>query len=91
MTFDEFIGAISDQNLVKNAAAKSYLNDLIEELRETYAPVVELEEPFARTIFQIIDNPDVFATISTKEHPLFSNETNLVSAYLHPETIKVVE
>lgn len=91
MTFDEFIAAIDAENVVKNAAAKLYLDDLINQLRETYAPVVEMEAPLARTILQMKDRPDVFVAISTKEQPLLSNETGLVSAYLHPETIKVVE
>ncbi|TYC50871.1 hypothetical protein ESZ50_01250 [Weissella muntiaci] len=91
MTFDEFIAAVDTENLVKNAAAKSYLDDLIKQLRETYAPIVEMEAPLAEHIFQMIDNPAVFVALSTKERPVLSNETGLVSAYLHPETIKVVE
>ncbi|TYC49630.1 hypothetical protein ESZ50_05660 [Weissella muntiaci] len=91
MTFDEFIAAIDTENLVKGSAARSYLNDLIKQLRETYAPVVEMKEPLAEHIFQLIDNPNVFVALSTKERPVLSNETGLVSAYLHPETIKVIE
>ena len=98
MTFDEAIDEVrSHENTYDETSGTIQtfsVLDMIDELREEYAPTIEMTKEQARVFQRYYDSERPFNK-SELEYPdnLFMRsikEKDLIKAWLHPETIKVV-
>jgi len=90
MTFDEALDQLEPRTIWS-----SEMRDLLEQLRQEYAPAIEMtkrqarvfklyydsEKPFDKSEFECIDNYFMKSI----------NEKDLMRAWLHPETIEIVD
>ena len=97
-TFDEALDELEPRTIWSGE-----MRDLLEQLRETYAPAVEMTknqylfitgEYEKESIVESVANLTVDDIIKEKFHSNFwapLSEKQVVQAWLHPETIKVVD
>jgi len=99
MTFDEAIDEVrSHENTYDETSGTMQtfsVLDMIDELREEYAPTIEMTKEQARVFTLYYDSKKPFNK-SDFEYPdnLFMksiNEKDLMQAWLYPETIKIVK
>ena len=96
MTFDEYDKELME--LVDRYGDEPYYGDidnLVDKLQETYAPTVEMTKEQARVFTLYYDSKKPFNK-NEFEYPdnLFMesiSDKELTQAWLHPETIKIVE
>ncbi|MDF8374041.1 hypothetical protein G9401_00330 [Weissella paramesenteroides] len=98
MTFDEALDELEPRTIWS-----SEMRDLLEQLRETYAPTIEMtknqywfitSEYEKESVVEAVANLTVDDIIKEKFHSNFwkpLSEKQVVQAWLHPETIKVVD
>ena len=109
MTFEEVYKILYKKyNIVrfdysdKTIKAKDYITistfdlfDLIEGLKETYAPKIEMTQRESDMLKRLkrVPQTDVGIVDYSRPEPkvLLSNESKFVDAWLHPESIEVVE
>ncbi|WP_404975680.1 hypothetical protein NBT14_04270 [Weissella paramesenteroides] len=96
MTFDEALNELEPRTIWS-----SEMRDLLEQLRAEYAPTIEMTEMQMKQMMSFKEVNAGFSTFMYKQGlgqvPAFSDfitterENELMQAWLHPETIKVVE
>ena len=101
LTFDEALKEIDELSFTEDGG-DSWVNNyssvyaLIQELQEAYAPTMEMTQEQYHYFKWLRDTNDslfqAFLTVSYNENELsLFSELDLMQAWLHPETIKVVE
>lgn len=101
MTFDEAIEMM--ENLAGKDSTEVWFEkenfiELINDLRETYTPTVELtKEQFSQlqTAKELTTLMSLCYELINSHHPLYNSlyslkDADLVNAWLHPESIKIV-
>lgn len=98
MTFDEALNELEPRTIWS-----SEMRDLLEQLRAEYAPTIEMTENQywfitseyeKESVVEAVANLTVDDIIKEKFHSNFwapLSEKQVVQAWLHPETIKVVD
>ena len=96
MTFDEAIEK-AKKVLVYDDNAWGVWTELLEDLKQEYAPTVEMTKVQKDTIISLLDNSDIskddwdmMITDDSPELPEISYRQAIL-AYMKPETIKVVD
>lgn len=98
MTFDEAIKKVNQSNSAESIIIPKYLLvEYIEQLREEYAPTIEMTNVQKDTIISLLDNSDIskddwdkMITDDSPELPEMSYR-QAIMAYMNPETMKVVD
>ena len=101
LTFNEALKEINELSFTTDNG-ESWVNSytsvytLIQELQEVYAPTIEMTQEQYHYFKWLRDTNDslfqAFLTVSYNENELsLFSELDLTQAWLHPETIKVVE
>lgn len=101
MTFDEALDQLEPRTIWS-----SEMRDLLEQLRQEYAPTVEMTKEDRNTLYYYLENSTFFSLIERK-HAIIEAEMlgiteginefldlsdeDLMQAWLHPETIKIVD
>lgn len=98
MTFDEAIKKVNQSNSAESIIIPKYLLvEYIEQLREEYAPTIEMTKVQKDTIISLLDNSDIskddWDTMITDDSPELPEISyrQAILAYMNPETIKVVD
>lgn len=101
MTFNEALDQLEPRTIWS-----SEMRDLLEQLRQEYAPTVEMTKEDRNTLYYYLENSTFFSLIERK-HAIIEAEMlgiteginefldlsdeDLMQAWLHPETIKIVD
>lgn len=98
-TFDEAlakIGTYLKNNKRSNENDYKFLLTILDELREEYAPTIEMTKHEKKYLLRYLNNSsfnwlieDIFS-LETDDFEKLSDE-DLMQAWLHPETIKIIE
>lgn len=102
MTFDEAIKCANEDSFVEEMLSDAmYLEDvieLLENLREEYAPTVEMTEVQRDLILRNRDEDKLYEIMGDEDGYYFDSlywgdlePREVAQAYLHPDTIKVVD
>lgn len=101
MTFNEALDQLEPRTIWS-----SEMRDLLEQLRQEYAPTVEMTKEDRNTLYYYLENSTFFSLIERKhaiiEAEMLSiteginefldlSDEDLMQAWLHPETIKIVD
>lgn len=94
MTFDEAIKK-AKKNLVYDDNTWGVWTELLEDLQQEYAPTIEMTK-FENDIlskYKFGDNGDFFDLVEYETDYLYRelSASELMQAWLHPETIKIVD
>ncbi|QHM55693.1 hypothetical protein [Leuconostoc mesenteroides] len=98
MTFDEAIEHFKNNTDISGTAVfLDDVEDILKKLREEYAPTVEMTEGQAKTILDP-EQGENLSSLLTDDTPNFDylfwepmTGKEVAQAWLHPETIKVVD
>lgn len=94
MTFDEAVD--KSRVLSMDGTQQIYGDDvtqLINDLRQEYAPTVEMTQWQANTLIYYLNNAKFFNLLNNEVHDYdFEklNEEDLMQAWLHPKSIKII-
>ncbi|MDV3544890.1 hypothetical protein [Leuconostoc falkenbergense] len=92
MTFDEALDQLEPRTIWS-----SEMRDLLEQLRQEYAPTVEMTEEQKDIIMNLLDDSDIsqddWKTMINDDSPELPKISyrQAIMAYMNPETIKVVD
>lgn len=96
MTFDEAIKKLEEHDITKLFNSHTII-EIVKQLRQEYAPTVEMTSGQAKTILDPEEGKNL-TTLLTGKTPYFDylfweplTDKQVVQAWLHPETIKVVD
>jgi len=105
MVFDEMIEKFEQEaNEYNGLVPMETVYELILDLKEEYAPTVEMTKEQYDYISQLLQESNeigatftefwevyIFTRLSKKLKPAFESQEQAMQAWLHPETIKVVD
>lgn len=91
MTFDEALGQLDPRTIWDPE-----MRDLLEQLRKTYAPTVEMTQKQYDQLKTAKELTTLMSLCNKSDHPLYNylyplSGEKLATAWLHPECIKVVD
>lgn len=94
-TFNEAIAELKQDRVFNDSVAEGFALDIINQLQEEYAPTVEMTKTEQVKLLDYLEmsNLQEFMDVVTYEDDLYETLSfeDIAQAWLHPETIKVVD